>query len=358
MDFFETLYSYATMLIVGIVLSLFVIMLFVKAEGVSDAYKMARRYLAVLYVLIAFDLVFSLLAHTGNWGEGADTLVDVFCYTPVSVCFALMCSVLLDEKEVYHKKIRRDVLLCPLSMIAGTCAILIDELPHWAFISLICAWAFFIVSLGVNILRSYTQALMRLDEKYSLDKVRNISWLRNGFVFFVVWGLCCPIAAVCPMWFNTIYASIGGVIYIYIGVSILNYSTVCQKGYDLDKGAMPDNLDSQKAEALSLSLHEWVEAKGYMAQGITEAHVAKALNVTIPDVLFAIRNEHYSDFRNFIVRLRVREAQELLVKHPKKSVLEIAQSVGYISASEFNSDFHDMVGVTPQEWREGCLRLI
>lgn len=358
MDFFETLYSYATMLIVGIVLSLFLIMLFVKAEGVTEAYKMARRYLAALYVLIAFDLVFSLLAHIRNWGEGADTLVDVFCYTPVSVCFALMCSVLLDDEAVYRKKIRRDVLLCPLSMIAGTCAILIDELPHWAFISLICAWAFFIVTLGVNILRSYTQALMRLDDKYSIDKVRNISWLRNGFVLFVVWGLCCPIAAVCPMWFNTIYASIGGIIYIYIGISILNYSAVCPKEFDLDDGGQSRNLEPQKVEALSLSLHEWVDAKGFSAQGITVGHVAKALNVTIPDVLFAIRNEHYSDFRNFIVRLRVREAQELLVKHPKKSVLEIAQSVGYISVSDFNDDFHDVVGVPPQEWREGCLRLI
>ncbi len=358
MDFFETLYGYATMLIVGIVLSLSVIMLFVKVDGVSEAYKKARRYLAALYVLIAFDLVFSLLTHIKDWGESTDTLVDVIFYTPVSVCFALMCSVLLDEEAVYRKKIRRDVILCPVSMLAGACGILITGLPHWLFITLICGWALFIVTLGVNILRSYTRALMRLDNKYSLDKVRNISWLRNGFVLFVVWGLCCPIAAVCPMWFNTIYASIGGFIYIYIGVSILNYSSVCKSEYDLCDFGSDAPSGAQSKEALSAALHEWVESKGYVIHGITVGHVAKCLNMSIPEVLFAIKNEHCSDFRNFITRLRVREAQELLVKYPKKGVLEIAQCVGYISVSDFNVDFHDMAGVTPQEWREGCIQLI
>ncbi len=356
MDFFETLYSYATMLIVGIVLSLSAIMLLVKCRGVSKEYNVARHYLATLYILIAFDLIFSLLTHIKGWGEGVDTLVDVLCYTPVAVCFALMCSVLLDEEETYRKKIKRDVILCPLSMTAGICGIMIDTLPHWAFIFLICAWAIFIVTLGVNILRSYTQALVRLDNAYSEGKLRNISWLRNGFVLFVVWGLCCPVAAVCPMWFNTIYASIGGIIYIYIGVSILNYGSVCKEKTDYGVDYLPSARHNN--EVLSQSLRKWVESKGFKASGITVDSVAYSLNITPADVLAVIANEYHSDFRNFIIRMRVREAQELLVKHPKEGVVNIARGVGYISLDDFNDDFHDIAGVTPQEWREGCLRFL
>ena len=79
--------------------------------------------------------------------------------------------------------------------------------------------------------------------------------------------------------------------------------------------------------------------------------VADLLAIT-PHQLSQFLNEHINlDFRNFINRFRVEEAQRLLRADPNKSILAICFEVGFNSKSTFNTVFKKLSGMTPREFR-------
>jgi len=58
-----------------------------------------------------------------------------------------------------------------------------------------------------------------------------------------------------------------------------------------------------------------------------------------------------SNFYELVNRTRIGRAQRLLIESPKRTILEIALSVGYNSKSTFNTAFRRQTGVTPTEYR-------
>ncbi len=79
--------------------------------------------------------------------------------------------------------------------------------------------------------------------------------------------------------------------------------------------------------------------------------VADLLAIT-PHQLSQFLNEHLNlDFRNFINRFRVEEAQRLLRTDPEMSILTICFEVGFNSKSTFNTAFKKLSGLTPREFR-------
>jgi AraC-like DNA-binding protein len=79
--------------------------------------------------------------------------------------------------------------------------------------------------------------------------------------------------------------------------------------------------------------------------------VADLLAIT-PHQLSQFLNEHLNlDFRNFINRFRVEEAQWLLRSDPDMSILAICFEVGFNSKSTFNTAFKKLSGITPREFR-------
>src|SRR5208337_5336906 len=79
--------------------------------------------------------------------------------------------------------------------------------------------------------------------------------------------------------------------------------------------------------------------------------VADLLSIT-PHQLSRFLNEHLNmDFRNFINRFRIDEAQRLLMANPDTSILTICFEVGFNSKSTFNTTFKRQTGMTPREFR-------
>lgn len=89
----------------------------------------------------------------------------------------------------------------------------------------------------------------------------------------------------------------------------------------------------------------------YKDMELTLKTVADILAIT-PHQLSQFLNEHLGvDFRNFINRFRVEEAQRLLKSDPEMSILTICFEVGFNSKSTFNTAFKKISGITPREYR-------
>jgi AraC-like DNA-binding protein len=93
------------------------------------------------------------------------------------------------------------------------------------------------------------------------------------------------------------------------------------------------------------------EEQLYKDMEINLKTVADLLAIT-PHQLSQFLNEHLNlDFRNFINRFRVEEAQRLLRTDPGMSILTICFEVGFNSKSTFNTAFKKLSGITPREFR-------
>lgn len=89
----------------------------------------------------------------------------------------------------------------------------------------------------------------------------------------------------------------------------------------------------------------------YRQNDLTLAGLAATVGVT-PHQLSEYLNQHRGlGFARFVARYRVEEAQDLLVKHPSRPVLDIAMAAGFSSKSTFNTVFAEHAGMTPSAWR-------
>jgi AraC-like DNA-binding protein len=92
--------------------------------------------------------------------------------------------------------------------------------------------------------------------------------------------------------------------------------------------------------------------KMYADEDITLGSLAKALSVT-PHQLSEFMNERYNmNFRSFINRHRIREAERILVEEPDSSILSIAFVIGFNSKTTFFRAFEKQTGMRPQEYRK------
>nr|WP_207763258.1 helix-turn-helix domain-containing protein [Leptospira ellisii] len=65
-----------------------------------------------------------------------------------------------------------------------------------------------------------------------------------------------------------------------------------------------------------------------------------------------INSEFGKNYNQFLNEYRIREACEMLISEPERSVLSIALAAGFNSKSTFNRVFKTLLKITPLEYRE------
>jgi AraC-like DNA-binding protein len=94
------------------------------------------------------------------------------------------------------------------------------------------------------------------------------------------------------------------------------------------------------------------EEKIYRDMDLRMKDVAERLLIT-PHQFSQLVNENIkTDFRNYVNTYRVREAKELLVENPERSIITICFEVGFSSKTSFNVTFKKMTGLSPKEYRQ------
>ncbi|MFZ5724683.1 MAG: helix-turn-helix domain-containing protein [Pseudomonadota bacterium] len=95
---------------------------------------------------------------------------------------------------------------------------------------------------------------------------------------------------------------------------------------------------------------------------MTQQHLYRQSDLSLPALAVAVGvsphqlseylNQHRGlGFARYVARYRVAAAQELLLKHPSRPVLDIALEAGFSSKSTFNTAFAEQAGMTPSAWR-------
>lgn len=89
----------------------------------------------------------------------------------------------------------------------------------------------------------------------------------------------------------------------------------------------------------------------FLRSNLKVADIATVLNTNNRYVSDSIKQYHDCSFSDFIARLRINYAQQLMQNEPDKKVAAIAIESGFSSESSFFRAFKSITGMTPTEWR-------
>lgn len=365
MDLYHSLYNYANIAVVGVIFALEMVLLLrhVRSDNELVRYRRAKNCLMGVFALIGADLIFSLVANNLPVSSFIDTVIDVLFYTPVAILFAWMCSWLVDENSDYRFKVFRDVMIWLLTLVGLIVAINLPDaqLSKYLLWAILIFWLVFICNFARRIFICFRKARRRVENYYSDDVVIGLNSLSRGVLTFVVFGMASPAFAVMSPEINTFYLVWGCVVYIILCATMLNYYDTFEQ---IDRVVHPK--ESFDAEVLSKEemtqvrwlMKGWEERLSFRKRGITINDLAADIKRKVPEVAAVIEASEYKSFHAYVDRLRIYDAQMLLVHYPNESVAQIASRVGYRNEEELTLCFKKVANVTPYDWRAGVLKLM
>jgi len=118
------------------------------------------------------------------------------------------------------------------------------------------------------------------------------------------------------------------------------------------------SLTDEQKNALIEKLQELMNVeKIFINEKLSIEDVAVRLDSNVKYISQIINETYNQNFYNFINAHRIEEAKNLLVAsgNERYSILGIAQSVGFVSKSAFNTAFKRFTGVTPTEFKSRVL---
>jgi len=99
-------------------------------------------------------------------------------------------------------------------------------------------------------------------------------------------------------------------------------------------------------------LARWCREKGYCRSDVYMDTLAAELGTDRQYLSEYVKKEYGTDFRNWIGKMRIAEAQRILTENPEIQIEVVAGSVGMSSASALIHLFQKHVGMTPREWQK------
>ena len=109
-------------------------------------------------------------------------------------------------------------------------------------------------------------------------------------------------------------------------------------------------MSHTQEQLIAQSIDEWIERKGFTTGGITIADVARDTGTNRTYLSLFVNNRYHTSFREWVNRLRLDYAKEIMSAHPDMPMAEVAQKAGYLSMSYFTKTFKQSEGITPGKW--------
>lgn len=111
-------------------------------------------------------------------------------------------------------------------------------------------------------------------------------------------------------------------------------------------------LDHGEVKRLEKALSSWVKEKRYRDYSATREEIASELHTSKEFLYLYFKWILKLDFNTWRTRLRVEDAQKLLMENRELPINMVAEMVGFSDRSNFHRQFTKIVGCTPKQWRE------
>lgn len=347
--------------------TLFLIFVIPNYQVVGMGYNRARKILSVGAFLVTIHFMIQYNIHDAVVLDGGRlrSLVNLSFGIPISCLFFMSNLCLLHKGELRGWRLWFAPVVFLFSMLTLLTGVLTNQLGVASkFMSAL--YAVCLVYYGIVQLVDFLAVVKLIRTKQDFSLLLYIKWTRWSLLAMVVVSLGFPLMTFCP---NLLFRSFYGLVSISIGFfyicSFMGYgvgglftpANALRHGIEeITENAVSFNSDSQyqykdvKLDRLKSAIDEFEKGDKYLQTGITIGEVADALGVSIYALRTWLRTSEYVKYNNWIMHLRLKRAEEMLLRHPELGNDVIAERCGFCDRQYFQRQFRKFVGVTPAKW--------
>ena len=99
-------------------------------------------------------------------------------------------------------------------------------------------------------------------------------------------------------------------------------------------------------------LERWLAGKGYCIADESMSDVCRRIGLTRFELTWVSKSVYGENFLTLRKRMRIAEAARLLLEDNEEPIAVVAVRVGIPDKSNFRRQFAEVMGLTPQEWRD------
>jgi AraC-like DNA-binding protein len=220
--------------------------------------------------------------------------------------------------------------------------------------------------------------VQKLEQYYDEEENNKMKWIRFCYAMMMLTQMFVLVYMLLPRGFMKVYTVWYVLFMVYFSANFISflgsnkllldafaYKTLSgqeileriERRKRMKRGAKDSQpLDSQDTEQelnkIARALDKWVKAKRYREYDKTREEIAKELNTSKEMLHLYFVTRMSVDFKTWRTRLRIEEAQTLLLENPEMSTNIVAELSGFSDRSNFHRQFTKIVGCSPKQWRE------
>lgn len=214
--------------------------------------------------------------------------------------------------------------------------------------------------------KRYIAAKAQLDNYYSNDMGVHLDWVNSSFVLITTLMIIALVGCTIPyFWVVITLILIIWASFLYIFISTINYAPkIMLIEYileDNDNRKTPDiagtpvQTDGKTGQAPQIpvfaALDKWVAEGHFTSPGITIEEVASSIGTNRNKISLHLNTYLNLSFREWITKLRIEKARELLLTKPDLPISEIGTMVSIPNRSNFDKMFKKIIGESPSVYR-------
>ncbi len=317
-------------------------------------YYFSRLLLAFAYVILAAVGIWEIIDNSANKDSSvllAFTLIaasfQAFFFT-FSLITLINIHYLTSRRFIYNlSSILLGSVLLLLSLFVNACY----KYFFIMFYVLLCFYCGQLVYYVILFNREYNQCVKQLDNFFSEDEQKRLSWIKTAFYMAFSIGVIAIISLFVPIWIYFIFSTLYTVFYIYYAMKYINYINIFHYISPVFEPSNKENHNANNNKSLDILIISWVEHKGFTTPGITLDNLAIEFMTNRTYLSSYINQNMNKNFKTWIGELRIEEAKNLILAHPEITIAEIGERVGFSERVSFYRQFVKVTGKTPQKFR-------
>ena len=377
MDFIVIEYN---LVLVGWVIAILLgtILLLIKSPNATRhiSYRRGKNTCALAILLFGFELFFQwlirfyLLIH--DPALSVSVYLFTFCLASLLITSgfcAMLAPSLLDKKQW--------TIIASIIAIYAIYLIINYFIPNYRHqvmgILIGCFLLFVITCICIyKCVAIYRRAIKGLRTYYS-DVVENlIRWMPGVGLGIMLFLITAPITCLCPRWVGVNQMALGIIMFIYVFFCTIKFSfsynavaTAIQPSESSAEDSDPqsDEVDDPETKNGSTTMsptlqqviqnkeERWCQQGGYRTPGVTIEQTAHAMGTNRSYLSRYLNEVRHMTFYEWVARMRIGEAQSIMLQDRDATIEQVATRVGFSSLSTFSSTFKKLVGESPVKWR-------
>lgn len=335
-------------------------------KAIFGNYLRSRRIMGCALLLLAANYAVHLFTEIRLRDTNAAILMNLSTYFLSYWLFSSALTTLLDRFYITRRRMIANLAAWLLfTLLSG---IILLWLPEGSAQKIgLLAMAAWLVCYGLTLARrlikAYRRAVRLFDDTLSDDIAAYIRWLSIFTYWAVIFGVGCGLLTFLPDRYIFLWILSSIPFYVYLFCSYMNYLLFyeqVERALEAEPLTEPtaatDSSDHAAAPAayadIAARLSEWIAADGYTRQGLTLSDMANDLHTNRTYLSGYINTTYKTTFRDWITRLRIEYAKQLLLHSSELTIHDVSERSGFQSTSHFIRIFKERTDCPPAKWRK------